>query len=69
METKIGDEETTVNITMNNLAAGEEEKLEWKVDSIVWNGLSSHVIMFENFTGWKAVSSKMQFLLLLEKPS
>lgn len=58
VETRIGDEETTVSITLNNLAAGEEENLEWRIDSVAKDGSAKTVIMFESLTGRKTSSAR-----------
>lgn len=58
VETKVGDDETTVNITLNNLAAGEEGNLEWKIESSASDGSSKPVIMFESLTGKEAASAR-----------
>ena len=58
VETRIGDEETTVNITLNNLTAGEEEKLEWRIDSAAKDGSSKAVVMFESLTGRETVAAR-----------
>ncbi len=58
VETKVGAEETAISITLNNLSAGEEENLEWKIESSASDGSAKPVIMFESVTGRQASSSR-----------
>ncbi len=58
VETKVGDEETTINVTLNNLATGDEENLEWKIESYASDGSSKPVIMFESLTGKRTASAR-----------
>lgn len=58
VETKVGDEETAISITLNNLSAGEEENLEWKIENSASDGSSKPVVMFESLTGKQSFSAR-----------
>lgn len=51
IETKEGDENTRLDITLTNIQSGEENNLEWHIENDAKDGSTDPVIMFSGCTG------------------
>ena len=51
IETKIGDSDTQLDITLTNISAGEENNLEWHIENDAADGSNEPVIIFSGCTG------------------
>lgn len=51
IETKIGNSDTQLDITLTNISAGEENNLEWHIENDAADGSNEPVIIFSGCTG------------------
>lgn len=51
IQTQVGAEASTVNITINNLSSGAENDLQWNIENEAADGSTDPVIMYQSGTG------------------
>ena len=66
VETKIGQSDIELNITLTNISSGEENNLEWTVENSAADGSSDAVIMFSTPNGISSVKSNARSATLVE---